>query len=258
MIDNIFCNNILNEQALSGILYTDISDHYPIFYIHHSLKKKPSKDVYITKRSYTPQNIAKFKTNLESHNWSAVLLHTETQTAYSLFHKEFSHIYDNCFPVRSVKLGYKNRKTWLTQGMKKSIKIKHYDVLFSNYKRNLKKSWILLNEVINRNKTRDCSSKLLLNGECITDKLKIANGFNSYFVNVGPNLANNIPDTTISPLNNMNERNAFKFDMNPTTETEIISLIKLGKKMEVRVMIRSRRPQFRKQRLRLLHRLRIL
>ena len=223
LIDNIFCNNILNEQALSGILYTDISDHYPIFYIDHSLKKT-SKDVNITKRPYTPQNIAKFKTNLESHNWSAVLLHTETQTAYSQFHKEFSHIYDNCFPVRSVKLGCKNRKTWLTQGMKKSIKIKnnlfgqyrqhgtpelefkykqyrnnlnrmlriaereHYDVLFLNYKGNLKKSWILLKEVINRNKTRDCSSKFLFNGECITDKLKIANGFSSYFVYVGPNL----------------------------------------------------------------------
>ena len=79
---------------------------------------------------------------------------------------------------------------------------------FSNYKGNLKKSWILLKEVINRNKTRDCSSKFLLNGECITDKLKIANGFNYYFINVGPNLANNIPDTIISPLNNMNERNA--------------------------------------------------
>ena len=92
-----------------------------------------------------------------------------------------------------------------------------------------KKSWILLKEVINRNKTRDCSSKFLLNGECITDKSKIANGFNSYFVNVGPNLANNIPDTTISPLNNMNERNAFTFYINPTTETEIISLIKLLK-----------------------------
>ena len=172
--------------------------------------------MYISPRGHTHHKTSlNLKTNLENHNWSAVLLHTGTQTAYSQFHKEFSHIYDNCFPVRSVKLGYKNRKTWLTQGMKKSIKIKnnlfrqyrqhgtpelefkykqyrnnlnrmlriaereHYDVLFSNYKGNLKKSWILLKEVINRNKTRDCSSKFLLNGECITDKLKIANGFNS-------------------------------------------------------------------------------
>ena len=103
LIDNIFCNSILNEQTLSGILYTDNSDHHPIFYIDHSLKKT-SKDVYITKRSYTPQNIPKFKTNLENHNWSAVLLHTETQTAYSQFHKEFSHICDNFFQLGRLNL----------------------------------------------------------------------------------------------------------------------------------------------------------
>ena len=46
LIDNIFCNNILNEQALSGILYTDISDHHPIFYIDHSLKKNFQRCIY--------------------------------------------------------------------------------------------------------------------------------------------------------------------------------------------------------------------
>ena len=46
LIDNIFCNNILNAQALSGILYTDISDHYPIFYIGHSLKKIFQRCIY--------------------------------------------------------------------------------------------------------------------------------------------------------------------------------------------------------------------
>ena len=71
-----------------------------------------------------------------------------------------------------------------------------------------------------------------------------------------PNLANSIPHTTVSPLNSMNERNAFSFYINPTTETEIISLIKLLK-MEAQVMIQSQRPQLRIQRLRLLHHLRI-
>ena len=51
LIDNIFCNNILNAQALSGILYTDISDHYPIFYIDHSLKTLSM--MYISPRGHT-------------------------------------------------------------------------------------------------------------------------------------------------------------------------------------------------------------
>ena len=86
-----------------------------------------------------------------------------------------------------------------------------------------------MKEVINKNKTRNCSSKFQLNDACITDKTKIANGFNYYFVNVGPNLANSTPHTTVSPLNIINERNTFSFYINPTTETEIISLIKLLK-----------------------------
>ena len=33
LIDNIFCNKLIdNHIVLSGILYTDISDHLPIFY----------------------------------------------------------------------------------------------------------------------------------------------------------------------------------------------------------------------------------
>ena len=37
LIDNIFCNNIVdnleNQDVFTGILYTDISDHFPIIYI---------------------------------------------------------------------------------------------------------------------------------------------------------------------------------------------------------------------------------
>ena len=29
----------MNEEAISGILYTDIYDHYPVFFIDHSFKK---------------------------------------------------------------------------------------------------------------------------------------------------------------------------------------------------------------------------
>ena len=46
LIDNIFCNNIMKEEAISGILYTDISDHYPVFYIDHSLKKNIQRCIY--------------------------------------------------------------------------------------------------------------------------------------------------------------------------------------------------------------------
>ena len=37
LIDNISCNNMPDSSLFTGILYTDISDHFPIFYIDKSL-----------------------------------------------------------------------------------------------------------------------------------------------------------------------------------------------------------------------------
>ena len=38
LIDNIFCYSMPGSSMFTGILYTDISDHFPIFYIDKSLK----------------------------------------------------------------------------------------------------------------------------------------------------------------------------------------------------------------------------
>ena len=37
LIDNIFYNNYVeNSNSLAGILYTDISDHFPVYHIDYS------------------------------------------------------------------------------------------------------------------------------------------------------------------------------------------------------------------------------
>ena len=42
LIDNIFCNNdVNNDDVFNGILYTDISDHFPIFHIDNSFDLMP-------------------------------------------------------------------------------------------------------------------------------------------------------------------------------------------------------------------------
>ena len=261
LIDNVFCNDALKEEALSGILYTDISDHLPVFYIDYTMNVAAA-DIYISKRSYSLHNMNLFRTEVGNHDWSTILSQNDAQLAYSLFYKDFTCIYNRCFPVRTVKLGYKNRKPWLSEGLKKSIKIKnslyilykkhnteelelrykqyrnrlhsllkkaereHYDTLFETYKGNLKKSWNLIKDIINKNQSRACSSKFNINGSCVTDKSKIANGFNSYFVNIGPTLANDIPESKKSPIDNMGERNKFSFFVNPTSEAEVTSVIK--------------------------------
>ena len=76
----------------------------------------------------------------------------EPQAAYSLFHKKFHDSYTQSFPLKTFTLNYRNRKPWLSIGLKKSIKkkndlyVKHkryptriMEFTYKQYKKNLDK-----------------------------------------------------------------------------------------------------------------------
>ena len=145
---------------------------------------------------------------------------------------DYINIYNSCFPIKTIKIGYKTRKPWLSEGLKKSIKIKnkmyhkqrksgnkqheclykqyrnrlngllfiaekeHYEKLLDDYKNNLKKSWNVLKEVINKKKTKHSCSRFLIKDAVNTNKNYISNAFNSFFVKVGPSLAKKCFPTT--------------------------------------------------------------
>ena len=102
------------------------------------------------------------------------------------------------------------------------------------YSNNIKKTWGVLNDVI---KKKRCISKINdkfvgTNGEHITDKGTISNGFNDFFVNVGPKLANTIkvPEGTVQDVYSFMcdpiEKSMF---IEPVLEQEIISIVKNSK-----------------------------
>ena len=95
-------------------------------------------------------------------------------------------------------------------------------------KGNLKETWKLLNSIINKKKkTMLLGNEFEKNGEPITGNENIANGFNNYFVNVGPSLAYNIPvtDTHFSQYlsDSTNVKNSLF--LNPVTEDEILRVV---------------------------------
>ena len=218
LIDNIYCNAISNNNDnLSGILYTDITDHFSIFYIDSSGKTKdPPKT--IKHRVYSPQNIAHFNTNLSNYDWSSIYNIDDPQEAYSTFHSQYSDMYNVSFPLKEKKIGYKTRKPWLSVELKRVIAVKnrlyrrslrdkgndeakvlykkfrnkvnrlilkaekeYYDRIFKENSDNLKKSWRILKEVINKKKTVSINSRFNINGTITTNKNTISNRFNSIF-----------------------------------------------------------------------------
>ena len=105
--------------------------------------------------------------------------------------------------------------------LKRNIKIAksaYYQASFSKYKNDIKGTWSVIKEVLNKTQnTLDYPDSFKFDGCVITDKINIANQFNTYFSSIGTKLASQIPgdkgksfkDYLNSPVNNVN----FKFKL---------------------------------------------
>jgi exonuclease III len=272
IIDNIFTNNVTSEDNVetSGILYSDISDHFPIFHIlkYDISSTKKEKDVYITKRCFNESNKLKFVELLKSSDWNEVYQNHDCQKCFSLFHKQLCKHFEESFPLKKVKLGYSNRKPWLTSALKNCIKIKnklyatykkspccnneikyknyknklnslikiaerkHYQDLLEDNKHDMKKSWKVLKEVIgNDSSNSSANSEIKINNSISNDSYEIANSFNEYFVNIASTLSKNIPVVENKlPTDFMNDPNTNSMYLSPVSKEELIKVIKNLKK----------------------------
>ena len=79
--------------------------------------------------------------------------------------------------------------------IKDLAKQKYFREQFEINKGNIKRSWKLVDLLINRKrKISPMISKLLKNNKCYTSKVSICNQLNTYFVNVGPTLSAQLPN----------------------------------------------------------------
>ena len=126
LIDNIFTNNF-NDAHISGIFYTDISDHFPVFSILSS--KAPAKDnnELTTFRKIIPSGQVTFKNDIANIEWLDVLQANNPGNAHDLFSTKIKTIYDRCFPLSPVKIKCKKtkHKPWMTQALIISCKRKN-------------------------------------------------------------------------------------------------------------------------------------
>ena len=109
----------------------------------------------------------------------------------------------------------------------RAAKKKYYEEQFTYFQSNLKKSWSLLHEAINKMpKKSDSVSSISVNNVAISDPLVIANHFNHFFTNVAVNLSKEIPPTDRPPDPQINHiESPFKFSNNPILPSEISETI---------------------------------
>ena len=106
---------------------------------------------------------------------------------------------------KAVKLGssiyneaYKKYRNYVNL-LIKTTKSSYYNSKLLNAK-NSKASWKIINELSNRQFKTTTINNLQVDGNNITGDKNIAETFNQYFSNIGPNLANNIPSSGFDPL----------------------------------------------------------
>ena len=94
-----------------------------------------------------------------------------------------------------------------------------------------KDSWRFINHLLNRKTTTTTINQITVNGRTITGNENIANGFNNYFCEIGPKLAQTIPPSNVDPLQYITA-NSNKFtcrQISPVELCRILDGIKLGK-----------------------------
>ena len=96
----------------------------------------------------------------------------------------------------------------------------------SGNKDNIRKSWQILKDIINKKRKQSNVSSVRNNGNVISEKTQISNSFNSFFVNIGPTLARKIPKDSRSPAIYLTKTVNDSMLIIPALQEEITSIIK--------------------------------
>ena len=127
-------------------------------------------------------------------------------------------------PSLSNERKYKTYKTKLNHIIR-IAKRKYYDTKLESAKNDLRTTWKLLNEVINKSKSKSLlPSSFAFEGKTITDPVEIADKFCKYFTNIGPNLASAIRDVNSSFSSFLGDVNHPPITLQPIDPYELESI----------------------------------
>lgn len=263
LIDNIFTNSLLDSHS-AGILVADISDHYPVFCFSESMKSDQGSKTVVF-RPFTEANKQAFREAIISTNMNSVLLESNAQQAFTVFAKIVSDAFQGCFPLKHRPPNRTDAHPWLTRGIRKSIKVKnklylrfrnrpnafnevnykryryaldriiaqakkdHYQKRITENRRDIKKTWQILKEVIGNKKGKTSIQSIMINDVNCTDPTRIAEEFNAYFVNVGSELERQIPVSTVDPGTYLRGNYRDSIFLIPVTPLEVFTSIQRQK-----------------------------
>lgn len=239
-----FCSNLSKRHISCSVVAASLSDHEAIHGVLH-LNIENSTCKFKLGRIFSRNNYERFYQFCQEINWECLL---NLPDSFNLFHKSLVDAFHAAFPIQKIKI--KNKKPWITQGIKISGKnlrslhlIRKYTVnnyvheYFSKYRsvyrrviqvakesyyksrlaaasNKSKESWAIINNLRGKNSQAPPQFDLNLNDT------------NNYYCSIGKKLTENIVATNnpIDYLSNISIPTSF--DLTPTNIEELKKIIK--------------------------------
>jgi hypothetical protein len=103
----------------------------------------------------------------------------------------------------------------------------YFENNLQNNLNNPKRTWDLLKEATNLNKTQQKIDKIISNGDLVSDPVAIAAEFNNFFFQIGTRISNSVKDTGLDPLANLHiNPNLQCIDLGTVTPTHVCDILK--------------------------------
>ena len=262
LIDNIFSTNI-SDAVSSGNIYLTLSEHFSQFAsVNHS--PIDVKKITMYGRNLRQFSEIEFRNDVSIQQWRQDTDDPNLLT-YDLV-KKLDGCAERHAPTHKLnpkEIKFK-LKPWITPNIQNLIKLRdrlferkkrqpenehvrevynrvrnrvsrelerskkqHYESYFDEMNTNIKKTWEGIRKIVNVKKSTKFSiSHLNINGKTIDEPIDIANNFNNFFVNVGPETEKNVPRVpNQSPTQFLKNRNQIDFIVAHISEEEIIDII---------------------------------
>ena len=234
LIDHVATNNKSNI-VISGVHPLGLSDHYLVYCIRKFRGSVKKQHKNISTRSLKNFNKTEFLNDLLSVDWKGIVSNTDDiNKIVEQWSHLFSLILEKHAPMRNKRVSEKF-SPWLTKEFptmsatrdrlrKQAVRSKSQVLMqayrqvrnrvnklnldlkreffakkISSYAGDLKGSWKVINQVLNKKSKTTQVSCLNVEGETILDNKAIAESMNNFFCDIGKKLSDKIPDT-LNPL----------------------------------------------------------
>ena len=262
LIDNIFSSYLSNFT--SGILTADISDHLPIFIVYRNFfannVQLPQK---ISFRIINETSLINLCHGLNRENLTELVNENDIDKSIKLLNEKILHHYNLHCPIKTKFISPKDiEKPWINIQLKNDMKKRqayfrlfkrnlistreynsfrnfvtfsiraakkeYYKKLFADLKSDTKKTWNLINNILQSNRKRKvCDLKtVVFNNQTYSSDSEIAEAFNEHFSSVGNNIDASIPSDNLSSNPSfLNSSMSNSFFFKPTTNFQVNKII---------------------------------